>query len=327
MAYRTKRERLELAIAGEKLERPPVALWRHWPGDDQDAAALASAHLKWQQDYNWDFVKVSPASSYCLVDWGVEDEWRGHAEGTRDYTKRAISAPEDWTRLPLLDPGKGMLAVQIETLRLLQQPFREEVPYIITIFSPLAQAKNLAGKEQALSHMRSHPDFFLEGLETITESTLRFLDVARTTGISGIFYATQHARYTLMNQAEYKTFGQPFDEQILDAASDLWLNVLHLHGSSDVIFDLIADYDVPVINWHDQDCGISLEEGLQQIGGAASGGVSRDTMHLGTPEQVRAEAQAAIAQTQGERLILGTGCVIMTNTPLRNIRALREFAG
>jgi uroporphyrinogen decarboxylase len=220
-----------------------------------------------------------------------------------------------------------MLAVQIETLERLQSAFREEVPYIATIFSPLAQAKNLAGKERALSHMRSAPEKFLKGLETITESTLRYVEAARDTGISGIFYATQHARYTLMNEAEYKTFGEPFDEQILDAASDLWLNVLHLHGADDVIFDLVADYDVPVLNWHDRDCDVSLELGLQQIAGAASGGVSRDTMHLGTPQEVLGEARAAVAETGGERLILGTGCVIMTNTPLRNIRALREFIG
>lgn len=323
----TKRERLEATIAGKQTDRPPVALWRHWPGDDQSARALAAAHVKWQQDYDWDFVKVSPASSFCLVDWGVEDEWRGHAEGTREYTKRAVSAPEDWTTLPVLDPGKGMLAVQIETLKLLQDAFGEEVPYIATIFSPLAQAKNLAGKERALGHMRSNPDRFLQGLETITESTLRYIEAARATGISGIFYATQHARYTLMSEVAYKTFGEPYDERILDAVSDLWLNVLHLHGTDDVIFDLVADYDVPVLNWHDRDCDVSLEAGLQQLAGAASGGVSRDTMHLGTPGQVLTEARRALAESQGERLILGTGCVIMSNTPLRNIRALREFVG
>lgn len=323
----TKRERLQATIAGQQTDRPPVALWRHWPGDDQNARALAAAHVKWQQDYDWDFVKVSPASSFCLVDWGVEDEWRGHAEGTREYTKRAITNPEDWTTLPMLDPREGMLAVQIETLKLLQDAFGEEVPYIATIFSPLAQAKNLAGKERALSHMRSDPDRFLQGLETITESTLRYVEAARATGISGIFYATQHARYTLMSEVTYKTFGEPFDERILDAVSDLWLNVLHLHGTDDVIFDLVAGYDVPVLNWHDRDCDINLKAGLQQLAGAASGGVSRDTMHLGTPRQVLAEARMAMAQTQGERLILGTGCVIMTNTPLSNIRALREFVG
>ena len=42
----SKRRRVEAAIAGKAVDRLPVALWRHWPGDDQDAAALAAAHLK-----------------------------------------------------------------------------------------------------------------------------------------------------------------------------------------------------------------------------------------------------------------------------------------
>jgi uroporphyrinogen decarboxylase len=41
-----KRERLEATVVGETADRLPVALWRHWPGDDQDAAALAAAHLR-----------------------------------------------------------------------------------------------------------------------------------------------------------------------------------------------------------------------------------------------------------------------------------------
>lgn len=326
MADWTKRERLEATIAGEPTDRTPVALWRHWPGDDQDAEALAMAHIKWQQDYDWDLIKVSPASSYCLVDWGVEDRWGGNEEGTRDYTKRLVEEPEAWQELEPLDPTKGMLATQIKTLTLLREAWGEQVPLLATIFSPLAQAKNLAGADRALAHMRSHPDTFIEGLETITESILRYIEAAEAAGISGIFYAIQHARYRLMSPTEYKTFGQPYDEEILSAASDLWLNMIHLHGDDDVIFDVVADYDVPLLNWHDRDSNISLKLGMEQFSGVLSGGVSRDTMHTGTPVDVLDEARDAVEQTDGRRLLLGTGCVVMTNTPTRNIRALREFA-
>lgn len=322
----SKRKRLEATIAGEKADRLPVALWRHWPGDDQGAEALAAAHVKWQRDYDWDLVKFSPSSSYCLDDWGVETRWTGHVEGTRQYTRRAVRDPEDWTRLKILDPGQGMLATQIRAIRLLREALGSETPILATIFAPLAQARNLAGDALMLSHMRSNTDQFLRGLRTILDSTLRFVDAARDAGISGIFYAIQHARYSIMSQVEYKSFGQPFDERILAGASDLGLNMVHLHGADGVIFDMVADYDAPLLNWHDRDCGVSLQEGLQQFSGVASGGVSRDTMHTGSPEEVLAEAADAVKQTGRRRLMLGTGCVIMTNTPLRNIRALRDFA-
>ena len=323
-----KRERLEAIITGERPDRPPVALWRHWPGDDQDAAALAAAHLKWQNDYDWDLVKVSPASSYCLVDWGVEDRWEGAAEGTRAYGKRLIQAPEDWLKLGVLDPGKGMLATQQEALRLVGDGLSGSgTPFIATIFSPLAQAKNLAGGERLLSHLRSHPDEVMHGLETIAAGTKAYIEAAKDTGISGIFYAIQHARYALLSPVEYQVFGRPFDEEILSTATDLWFNMVHIHGEEAIMFDLVADYPVQCVNWHDRDTGISLAEGLDQFSGAVSGGVSRWSLLQQSPEQAVAEAEEAIHQTGGGQLLLGVGCVIMTNTPTRNIRALRDFAG
>lgn len=321
-----KRDRLQTVIAGEKPDRLPVALWRHWPGDDQQAESLAAAHLKWQQDYDWDFVKVGPASSYSVDDWGAETRWVGHIEGTRVWGKRVVQHPEDWTRLKPLDPTKGMLAEQLKALRLVKAGLPEDVPFIATIFSPLSQAKHLADKEPLISHLRSHPQALHEGLKTITESTLRFIEAAKKTGISGIYYAVQHARYPVMSRTEFEEFGRAYDLQILAAAADLWLNVLHVH-STDVMFDLIADYPVSVVNWHDRDTRPSLAEGLAQISGAASGGVSQWTLHQENPEAALAEAAESVAMVNGRRLILGTGCVIMVTTPTRNIRALREFVG
>jgi uroporphyrinogen decarboxylase len=318
-----KQQRLENVIAGETPDRIPVALWRHWPGDDQNAESLAAAHLKWQHDYDWDLLKVGPSSSYSVVDWGVRDRWVGHIEGTREYTHRPIQQPTDWQNLILLDPHQGMLATQLAALRLIGDELKGEVPFITTIFSPLSQAKHLADNPVMLSHLRSHPDAFRQGLEAITESTIRFIEAAKATGISGIYYAVQHARYPLMSPAEYEMWGRPYDLRILEAVSDLWLNVLHIH-SSDIMFDELADYPAQIINWHDRETGLSLRQGLAKIKGAASGGVDHWTLHQESPEQMLEEVEDAIAQTNGRRLLLGTGCVAMVTTPLRNIRALRE---
>ena len=323
MSNSNKRKRLEAALSGNEPDRMPVALWRHWPGDDQDAQALAAAHLKWQQDYDWDVLKVGPASSYSVVDWGVQDRWVGHIEGTREYTHRPIQQAEDWARLQPLDPSKGMLATQLETLRLVKDAVGDTVPVLATVFAPLSQAKHMADNEPMLTHLRREPELFRQGQETIIESTLRFIEAAKKIGIDGIFYAVQHARYPLLSRDEYEQWGRPFDLQILNAVQDLWLNMVHLH-STDVMFDLVAEYPVQLLNWHDRETGISLSDGLQQFSGAASGGIDHWTLHQESPENTLAEAKDAMEQVNGRRLLLGTGCVAMTTTPLRNIRALRE---
>jgi len=39
---------------------------------------------------------------------------------------------------------------------------------------------------------------------------------------------------------------------ILSDVQDLWLNVLHIHGTN-VMFDLVRDYPCQIVNWHDRE--------------------------------------------------------------------------
>jgi len=318
------RERLENCLADGSIDRIPVALWRHFPVDDQDAGRLAAAVLNFQATYDFDLVKVTPASSYCLKDWGVLDQWRGSTEGTREYTRRVIHEPHDWERLQILDPYRGHLEEQLRCLEMIVAQLGPDIPVIPTIFNPLSQAKNLAGGEKLLAHLRSSPDLLHAGLRTIAESTSRFIDVARQQGIAGIFYAVQHAQRGLLTKEEYVAFGKAYDLQVLRSAQGLWLNMLHLHGR-EVMFDLFLDYPVAVINWHDQESPPSLGEARARFPGALCGGLQREkTLVLGDPTLVKAETHAAIMATNGRRFILGTGCVVPITAPHGNLAAVRR---
>ncbi len=320
----THRERLETVLAGERPDRVPVALWRHFQVDDQDPARLAAAAVDFQQTFDYDLVKYTPASSFCIKDWGSQDEWRGAFEGTRDYTHRVIQKPEDWVRLEVLDPYKGHLGAQLESLRLLINELGPDTPVIQTIFNPLSQVKNLVGPENLPTHLRKYPNSLLAGLKIITESTRRFLEAAVETGIAGIFFAVQHANYSILTEDEYKAFGTIFDLQVLQPAEDLWLNMLHIHGL-DIMFDLFLDYPIQILNWHDRETAPTLAEAHQKYSGTLCGGLRRiESVELGTPANIIAEAQDAIQQTDGTRFILGTGCVTPIKAPYGNLMTARE---
>lgn len=328
-AKMTKRERLLATFAGQAVDRPAAALWRHFPGDDQRPDDLAWATLTWQAQWDWDFIKVSPASSFCLVDWGVEDRWVGGDEGNREYTRRVIRTPEDWPRLPELDPRGGRLGGQLRCLALIREGARE-TPFIQTIFSPLSQAKNLAGAGQLIVHLRQAPDLVLAGLEIITRSTIRFIEACKPLGIAGIYYAVQLANRTTLSEAEYRTFGEPYDRRVLAAAADcadglgFHFNMLHLHGSEGM-FDLIAGYPVQALNWHDRETRPSLGEGMRIFPGAVCGGLEHwEDLLRGDPDRIRARVSDAIAQTGGRRLIVSSGCVAPVNAPFSNLRAVRQ---
>ena len=320
----THRQRIEACLSGDKPDRVPVALWRHFPVDDQSPDGLAAAILAFQNTFDFDLVKVTPSSSYCLHDWGVQDEWHGSTEGTRDYTVHVIDQPDDWTRLAELDPHAGFLGESLTCLRLLVAELNPHTPVIQTIFSPLAQAKNLLGKDELLVHMRRYPDALHRGLKTIAATSRAYIAAARQTGIDGVFYAIQHAQYSLLSEEEYLEFGKPYDLQVLEGTAGLWLNMLHLHGA-DVMFNLAADYPVQVLNWHDRETPPSLAEGLSLFPGAVCGGLSREEgLVLSSPVRILGEAKDAILETGGKRFILGTGCVVPITAPAGNLHTARR---
>lgn len=320
----THRQRIEACLAGEILDRPPVALWRHFPVDDQHPDSLAAATLHWQAVFDWDLVKVTPASSYCLKDWGAEDVWEGNPEGTRRYTRRVITAPEDWPLLPVLDADSPHLSAQLRCLSMLRAELGPDIPLLQTIFSPLAQAKNLAGEQTLLVHLRQKPDLVWRGLEIIAESTRRFIRAARTMGlIDGVFYAVQHAQAHLLTREEFNEFGRAIDLSVLESARLLWCNMLHIHGEN-IYFNALADYPVHIINWHDRDTTPSLSEAQTRTKAALCGGLRRETLVYGTPEDILAEAQDALNQTGGRKFLLGTGCVVETIAPYGNLLTARR---
>lgn len=318
----THKERIQACLNGEAPDRVPVALWRHFPVDDQTPEGLAAAQIAFQRMHDFDLVKVTPSSSFCLKDWGADDVWEGNPEGTRRYDRRAITDPRDWEHLSPLDASAPHLAGQLTCLRQIRLVLGPETPILQTIFNPLSQARNLAGGDRLLVHLRKYPEAVLKGLETITKTTVRFVEAALETGIDGVFYAVQHAQAELLAEDEFRHFSEAPDLEILGAAGDLWCNMLHLHGE-DVYFDLTKKYPVQIVNWHDRDTPPSLRKAQDLFKGGVCGGLGRETLVYQTPKEIRNEAADAIEQTGGRRFILSTGCVVPIITPLGNWTAAR----
>ena len=327
------RERLQATLRGEKTAQLPIALWRHFPVDDQSPQRLAAATLSYQRVYDFDLVKVTPSSSHFCKDWGIMDQWKGNPEGTRRYTNTVIQKPGDWEKLPLLEPDAPHLAGLITGLRLIRAELGFETPMLQTIFSPLAQAKNLVGKENIVTHIRKYPEAVLKGLETIAETTNRFIEVMlsdKNISLDGIFFSVQHAQASLLTPEEYDLLGLPFDKISIEPAADLWCNLLHLHGQ-DLYFNQVIDETAlgsyfPIINWHDRDTPPTLEKARLQSKHIFCGGLSRKTMNLGTPKDIKKEAEDALSQTKGINFILGTGCVVPITAPHGNLIAAKEIA-
>jgi uroporphyrinogen decarboxylase len=322
-----RRDLLERTFAGEVTPRVPVTFTRHWPGDDQRAADLARATVDFQRAYGWDCVQVFPASTFSVVDYGGQDEWQGSSTGDRTMVKVPIKRSLDWTELRTLDPSRGELGKISEAVRMVVNALRDDgVPVLVTVYSPLAQAVRLSGSSLVMRHLRTQPERLRTGLNVLTESLLRFIDLLKQIDIAGIVYVVEHADFEVMAEPEYVAFALPYDRKILDSLPPRWwLNVLNLRGSVPM-FTLASTYPVRALCWNDTEERPGLGEARSLSRGTLMGGLSQHLLHFGTPSMVRDATRKAIQSVGRQRLILSCGEAIAPTTPISNLRAVREVA-
>jgi len=322
----SKRERLRAAIHGQPVDRAPISFWRHFPGRDMMADSLAELMQQFQRAYDLDFIKMMPMGLYSVVDFGCKIRVYNDLTRTPDVSEYRIKTPADWETLEPVPVDRGHYLEQINAIRILRQGLEDEdVPILETVFSPLTTARKLAGDERLLTDLRAHPEGVHAALRAITETTRSFARAACEAGADGIFFATQCATSDLCTPAEYAAFGRPYDLAVLDAlpaAAQDW-SILHVHGQN-IFFDDLLDYPVAIVNWHDRRTAPSLAAARTRTLRCLAGGIDEQgTLFAGDETAIAAQIREALAQVQGERLIIAPGCVVPPTTPESHLRAAR----
>ena len=324
------RERINAALRGGLVDRVPVALWRHFPGDDVHAEKLAARAVEFQKKFDFDFVKVTPASGFRGEMYGATYVDGKNREGTRAYVTLPVQALNDWEKIVPLDASNPVFVREFTAIKLIRQQLGADVHVLQTIFSPLSTAQNLA-RDRVWEDLRAHPDVLQRALRAITETTARFAIANLRAGADAIFFATQTATAQSLTRDEFRAYGAPYDLQVLEAirAAKPDFIFLHIHGL-DIYFDELMNYPVQVLNWHDRRTAPSLKEAREILRAAQNnktiaGGIDEwNVLADKSREDVLAQARDAIAQAGERGFILAAGCVTLVDTPEENIRAAVE---
>lgn len=317
----TKTERIKALLDGKKLDTQAINLWKHFPPYDEDPKELVKKLIQFQDRFQWDFVKVTYQGLWTVQDWGTQTKWPERDNVWPEtcstvgvVTDLGIKHDEDWTKLKVLPMDQGKIADSIAAAKGAVEHFKGEVPVIVTLFNPLTTAAKMAG-DKMLVHMRRSPDEFRKGLDVISETTLNVVKEMSKIGVDGIFLASQLGTYDKMSVAEYEEFGRPYDLAMLDAAKDMWFNIMHMHGNAPM-FDLMEKYPVQAINWHDQIVDVSLADARKKSDKILIGGVEElKVLGTATDDELKAHFQAAMDQVEDGRLILAPGCCVPLYVP------------
>ena len=322
----THRERVQAALRGDDVDRPPISMWRHFYQEETSPERLTEALVGFQSRFDWDFMKVNPRASYHAEDWGVKVRYGG--SGAPQTVETPIQRPEDWLSLEPLQPDQGVLGEHLRLLELIASGLQGQVPFLMTVFTPLSIASRLAPSEEVFAqHLREHGERVKYGLEVVTETFVRFSRACLERGASGLFYATTSwATTEVLTEEEYGSFGRPYDLRLLSALPAAEFHLLHVCRDRNVLHAL-ADYPVHAFNWDVRGRGNpSLAEGKTIVGEkAVVGGLEHGRGLMGAvPEELGAEVRGLQVAMGRRGWMLGTGCTFPPEAPEASIRAMRQ---
>lgn len=333
-----RHERIQAALAGKNVDRVPVSAWGHFYHREHTAGELAESMLSFQELYDWDFMKINCRASYHAEGWGYTYRQSGKPGERPVCTGYPLHSLEDWNRLRPLAPDHGPLGEHRKAVDLIRKGLRGRVPFLMTVFSPLMVAcflSNLRSDFQNLPQVAAaikvqfaeNPGAVRQGLMAIAETFAGFIRRLAAAGVDGIYFATNLASDSCFSAAEYRDLARPYDLKVLEAASSLPFNILHLCGNR-VHLEAMADYPVAAFHWDMHGEGnADIAEGKIRVTQAVAGGVNRWTIAKGTPNEVRGQALQARRQAKDERFLLAPSCsVAIADSPEDNLRALRTAA-
>lgn len=184
-----------------------------------------------------------------------------------------------------------------------------EAPIIFTVFSPITTAEKLS-KNKFIEHLnKGYDEEIHQALKAISETTQALIKKAIEIGIDGIFFACQTPSYDKISEELYLEFGKPYDIEVLESASSLWFNTIHVHGNN-IMFDLLRTYPVDVFNWHAWETLPDVDEGIDLTGKCIMAGLARMDITNKNKNNITNQIYQTIKKTNGRKLILAPGCVI-----------------
>ncbi|MBI2166350.1 MAG: uroporphyrinogen decarboxylase family protein [Chloroflexi bacterium] len=322
----THQERVKAALAGQEVDRPPISMWRHFYAGETSAEGLAEAMLSFQRRFDWDFMKVNPRASYHAEAWGLKVRYDGDRPPVA--VEHPVKVPEDWLKLETASLDKGVLKEQLRALELIARGLGEEVPFLMTVFTPLSIASRLASSEEVfLRHLREHPENVRYALEVVTESFIGFSKACLERGASGLFFATTSwATTQRWTAGEYAQLARPYDLKLLGALPPARFHILHVCRDQNMLASL-RDYPVQAFNWDARGAGnVSLAEGKAMAGGrAVVGGLPHgERLAKATPQELAGEVRGMVIALGRKGWMLGTGCTFPPETPEVNVEAIRK---
>jgi uroporphyrinogen decarboxylase len=307
------KERIDRALKGQKVDRPPFSLWHHFnkPTAEEEARSLVEFH----RQYDTDFVK---------------------AMNDFDYPR---STTGQWYEIK---PSNSPYPKQLETLELVRSGLNGDAYFIDTLFGPYFTAQLLLGAEpeyaaRKLSEndllteastglqafQKRSPNAWHDMMSAITESTINHIKQAKKIGTSGALVSIMNATAKFNSIEDYEQYSRPYDVRIIDALADGKLTMLHLHFLDEAFIPQFRDFKAPIVNYSVKTSGIPMSTMRKNFTQVLAGGIDEIDFNNLTVSEIRQQWTAAREQA-GPKYIITPGCALPKDSTAAALARLGE---
>jgi uroporphyrinogen decarboxylase len=294
----TSKERVDRALEGADVDRPPFSLWRHFRLHAFPGERHAAATLDFHRRFRTDIVKVMSDFPYPKPAGGIG------------------------AMKPLANP----FPEQLRALEIIREGLGGEAYFIETLFNPYNQARKMYTMSEIARLRQEQPQALLDALEAIAQSEVNHVRQALAGGAAGIFLAIDTAVAGVLTEQEYAKFSEPFDRMVLEAASGAHFNVLHLHGDKVYLDRFWKGWPVAAINHSIHATRVDFAEARRQFSGTLMGGIDEMNYRTLSEAEIRRQWEAA-SQAAGKRYILAPGCSVPDQSTDEELLRLARVVG
>ena len=337
----TKMDRMEAVLNGERADRPPVSAWRHFTDKEHSGAAdFADAMLKFQNQYDWDYLKAQNRATYYEEVWGGEFQYDDYEGGViAPIIKAPITCYEDLEKIVEMPASSWPLVEQIEACKLLVNGVKDGTPIFNGIFCPTAIFQKMCAvfstgryrtsvrTDLMVTLMSEHPEAVHKALKNITRTMAAYAQEMAKTGIYGVFYAaTGLSRTGYLTEAEWNEFVKPYDLELIEALKPLKIMV---HDCGIMCNpEWFADYPIDMLHWPESATGNpALESAPNWLGKITPmGGCDERPFGQNKADYIRMLTRRTVDKMKNIPFVLAPDCSISVKSSDAEIRAFLEAA-
>ena len=330
----TSKQRLAAYIAGEPVDRRPnltivgSAVCRYADGGAgmdvetyckdwkkmADAAAVAAREMK------LDFIQIASDLLREAEGYGTTINWfKDKLPSARKYALDDISEAEDLRPLAARDiPRLYDLVLAAEAA--LKD---EEVDPMVLCVGPMTVAGNVRGVQDLLVDFFDEPELCGKLLETVTQTTLDFIDCLAGVGVKYAYVADPVA--SLVSPAVYEEMILPRHRAIYERMARHGITGrLHMCGNTIGILPYSTQSGAKII---DVDHVVDFDKALDVAGDRCilNGNIDPvSDVYTCDAAHTKAAILDAAAKAAGRRAMFMPGCELPTDTRVENLLAIHE---